>query len=89
MRAWKKGIVNRAAGGNSLFRQQIEPDRRSGLQKPRPQTLRRIPCLCGQMGWTPVTELARAMGDKKKVREVFAKSYAAFREEELDEGPVH
>ncbi len=30
-----------------------------------------------------------AMGDKKKVREVFAKSYAAFHEEELDEGPVH
>ncbi len=41
------------------------------------------------IGWTPVTELAKAMGDQKKVREVFAKSYAEFREEELDEGPVH
>lgn len=41
------------------------------------------------MGWTPVTELAKAMGDQKKVREVFAKSYAEFHEEELDEGPVH
>lgn len=42
-----------------------------------------------KMGWTSVTELAKAMGDPKKVREVFAKSYAAFQEEELDEGPVH
>ena len=42
-----------------------------------------------KMGWTPVEELAKAMGDQKKVREVFAKSYAAFHEEELDEGPVH
>ena len=41
------------------------------------------------IGWTPVTELAKAMGDQKKVREVFAKSYANFHEEELDEGPVH
>jgi len=41
------------------------------------------------MGWTPVTELAKAMGVQKKVREVFAKFYAAFHEEELDEGPVH
>ncbi len=42
-----------------------------------------------KIGWTPVTELAKAMGDQKKVREVFAKSYAGFHEEELDEGPVH
>ena len=42
-----------------------------------------------KMGWTPVTELAKAMGDKKKVREVFAKSHAAFHEGELDEGRVH
>ena len=42
-----------------------------------------------KMGWTPVTELAKAMGDQKKLREVFAKSYAEFHEEELDEGPVH
>jgi len=41
-----------------------------------------------KMGWTLVTEFAKAMGDKK-VREVFAKSYAVFHEEELDEGPVH
>ena len=42
-----------------------------------------------KMGWMSVTELAKAMGDQKKVREVFAKSYGAFHEEELDEGPVH
>ena len=42
-----------------------------------------------KIGWTPVSELAKAMGDKKKLREVFAKSYAGFHEEELDEGPVH
>ena len=42
-----------------------------------------------RIGWTPVSELAKAMGDQKKIREVFAKSYAAFHEEELDEGPVH
>ena len=42
-----------------------------------------------RIGWTPVRELAKAMGDQKKVREVFAKSYADFHEEELDEGPVH
>ena len=42
-----------------------------------------------KIGWTPVTELAKAMSDQKKVREVFAKSYAEFHEEELDEGPVH
>ena len=41
------------------------------------------------IGWTPVTELAKAMGDQKKVREVFAKSYANFHEEESDEDPVH
>ncbi len=42
-----------------------------------------------KMGWTSVEELAKAMGVQKKVREVFAKSYAEFHEEELDEGPVH
>lgn len=42
-----------------------------------------------KIGWTPISELAKAMGDKKKLREVFAKSYAGFHEEELDEGPVH
>ena len=42
-----------------------------------------------RIGWTPVSELAKAMGDKKKVREVFVKSFADFHEEELDEGQVH
>ncbi len=42
-----------------------------------------------RIGWTPITELANAMNDQTKIREVFAKSYAAFHEEELDEGPVH
>ena len=42
-----------------------------------------------RIGWTPVTELANAMGDRTKVREVLAKSYAGFSEEEIDEGPVH
>lgn len=41
------------------------------------------------IGWTSVAELARAMDSREKVRALFAKSWAGFHAEEIDEGPVH
>ncbi len=42
-----------------------------------------------KLGWTPLAELAAARGDREKVRALFARSWASFREKELDIGPVH
>ncbi len=42
-----------------------------------------------KLGWVKVAELAKAMGDREKVRALFARSWADFREKEIDVGPVH
>lgn len=41
------------------------------------------------LGWRQIGELAKAMDDQKKVRELFADSWKDFHAEEIDEGPVH
>ncbi|MBQ9377579.1 MAG: hypothetical protein IJU05_07250 [Schwartzia sp.] len=41
------------------------------------------------IGWVSLSELWKAKGSREKVRALFARSWADFHAEELDEGPVH